>query len=305
MSCSQHVTIFEGPDGGGKSTAAKAYAKQTGARYVHFPALPRVTNGLARMYVEAMLPALLGYQAVVLDRCWLSETPYGEVHREGRDRLTQAGRRMLERLALRCGAVVVKCQPDWDLVLSSFRRRKGQEMLKSEQHLKEVFDLYTTMPSELPIVRYDFDGHSTQYVDQAVRDQRVGLHPTALASAGNFNGRVVLVGEGFAERKDLDPWYQWPFASFNSEGCSKWLTDLLDKADIRERDLCWANADQELDLLELAPEQQVIALGQVAGQELYRRKQRAIVVDHPQYHKRFKSSVTYPLIQHIYDTLPE
>jgi hypothetical protein len=122
-----------------------------------------------------------------------------------------------------------------------------------------------------------------------------------LASAGNFNAPVVLVGEGFAERKDLDPWYQWPFASFNSEGCSKWLTDTLDKADVRERDLCWVNADQELDLLELAPEQQVLALGVLASAELYKRRIRHVAIDHPQYHKRFKSSHPYPLIQHIYN----
>jgi polyphosphate kinase 2 (PPK2 family) len=111
---SKVLTIFEGPDGSGKTTAAREYAEQTGARYVHFPALPRVKHGLGRMYVEAMLPALLGYHDVVFDRCWLSETPYGEAFREGQDRLTQADRRMLERLALRCGAVVVKCLPEWD-----------------------------------------------------------------------------------------------------------------------------------------------------------------------------------------------
>ena len=63
----RRLTIFEGPDGSGKSTAAQAYAEATKAKYVHFPALPQVDKSLGRIYVEAMLPALLGYQDVVFD----------------------------------------------------------------------------------------------------------------------------------------------------------------------------------------------------------------------------------------------
>lgn len=302
---SKHITIFEGPDGGGKSTAAMKFAESTGARYVHFGPLPRVTEGLARIYVEAMLPALLGYQPVVMDRCWLSETPYGEVFREGRDRLTQASRRMLERLALRCGAVVVKCQPDWDLVLSSFRRRKGQEMLKTEVQLQRVYDLYTTTPSELPIVPYDFDGHTFMHVVNLVNAARSSCHPLALASAGNWDSDIVLVGEDFAERKNQDAWYQWPFASFSGEGCSKWLTDELNRAGIREHQLLWVNADQPLDLLPTGENLTVIALGRLAYEACYKAKLKAVQVEHPQYHKRFKSGNTYPLIQRIYDATPE
>ena len=85
MKTSKKLTIFEGCDGSGKTTAAREFAEQTGAKYVHFHNLPRIKKGLGRMYVEAMLPALLGYQEVVFDRSWLSETPYGEAFREGRD----------------------------------------------------------------------------------------------------------------------------------------------------------------------------------------------------------------------------
>src|SRR5882757_4772670 len=101
------LTIFEGPDGSGKTTAAKAFAAEMGARYVHLPQFKRVTTGLPRMYLEAMLPALLGYQDVVMDRCWLSEVPYGRVFRDGADRVGEISRHMLERVALRAGALVV------------------------------------------------------------------------------------------------------------------------------------------------------------------------------------------------------
>jgi hypothetical protein len=298
---SKHVTIFEGPDGAGKSTIAKEYAAQTGARYVHLPALPRVNQSLARLYVEAVVPALLGYQPVVLDRCWLSETPYGEVHREGRDRLNNASRRMLERLVLRCGAVVVRCLPPLEVCLTNFRARKGQELLKSDQALTAVWGIYSAMQTELPMVTYDYTGDSPEGLYQAVELRRAACHPLDLQSAGQWEAQVVVVGEGFAERKEWDAWYQWPFGSFSGEGCSKWLTEELNRAAIRESDLMWVNADQPLDLLELAPHQQVIALGQVASAACYANKLRAQVIEHPQYWKRFKANQTYPLIQRIYD----
>lgn len=298
---SKSLTIFEGPDGAGKSTLAKQYADQIGARYVHFAALPRINQSLARIYVEAMVPALLGYQDVVLDRSWLSETPYGEVHREGRDRLSNAGRRMLERLSLRCGGVVVRCLPPVETCLGNFRSRKGQEMLKSEAALTAVWQLYSTMVTELPMVTWDYTGDSAEQLYKTVEQRRADRHPLELQSAGQWDAPVVLVGEGFAERKEWDAWYQWPFGSFSGEGCSKWLTEELNRAQIREDQLLWVNADQPLDLLELSHEPQVIALGQVAASACYAHKLRAKVVDHPQYWKRFKASQTYPLIQHIYN----
>ena len=81
---SKKLTIFEGVDGSGKTVAAKRYADEICARYIHFGPFTRVTDGLARMYAEAMLLAVIGYQNVVFDRSWLSEGPYGLVMRGGR-----------------------------------------------------------------------------------------------------------------------------------------------------------------------------------------------------------------------------
>lgn len=298
MRTSAKLTIFEGPDGGGKSTAAQAYAEQTGARYVHFSALPRVNRGLGRIYVEAMLPALLGYQDVVFDRCWLSEMPYGVAFREGKDRLTNASRRMLERLAMRCGAVVVRCQPEFDVVKSNYLSRKHMEMLDNEGQLKMVYDLYTEQPTDLPEVIYDYTAEpkfSTYHLEKS----RMAQHPLSLASAGNWSGRYVLVGEGFAERKDTDAFYQWPFASFSGEGCSQWLTEKLDLIEVGENDLLWVNADQDLEFLyDLSPEK-IIAMGSQAYEKLYKLKIMATTVPHPQSWKRFNNGQRYPLLDII------
>lgn len=296
---SKRLTIFEGPDGGGKSTAAQAYAEATGAKYVHFSALPRVNHGLARMYVEAMLPALLGYQDVVFDRCWLSEVPYGIAFREGKDRLTNASRRMLERLAMRCGAVVVKCQPCWDAVRLCYMSRRHLEMLENEHQLKTVYDLYAETQTDLPMLDYDYtkgDLFEDAKLALLIDGLRMRQHPLDLASAGNWDARTVLVGEAFAERKDQDPLYQWPFASFSNEGCSQWVTNQLDSVEVGENELLWLNADQNLEVLyDLKPER-IVALGAKAYEQLYRLKIAAASAPHPQAFKRFSSGKRYPLL---------
>jgi hypothetical protein len=296
---SRRLTIFEGPDGSGKTTAAKRYADFTGARYVHFSALPRVNTGLARMYVEAMLPAVLGYQDVVFDRSWLSEMPYGMAFREGRDRLNSAQRRMLERLALRCGAVVVACDPGWERIEASFIARRGQEMLKSVGQLREVYDLYSSQNTDLPSVTLNYTVADIDRIKpvEDIESARTPLHPLRLASAGNWSGKYILVGDSFAERKDQDVFYQWPFASFSNEGCSQWLANQLEKVEVTEQDLFWVNADQDLSLLPRLLGAKVIALGGVASKALAAAGLEHCMVSHPQWWKRFSSNSQYELIR--------
>lgn len=293
---SRKLTIFEGPDGSGKSTAARQFAAYTGARYVHFAAMPRVTAGLARMYVEAMLPALLGYQDVVFDRSWLSENPYGVAFREGQDRLGDGTRRMLERLALRCGAVMVRCNPGWDAVLKSYLSRKHIEMLDNDGQLRQVFELYENEHTDLPEVKFDYTVGYGQLNDTAIESARTECHPLNVASAGNWGANILIVGESFAERKDADPFYQWPFASFAHAGCSQWLTRQLDLVDCSEADLLWVNADQDLSFLYDLKPGRVIALGDAAYRQLYKLKIAAESVPHPQTWKRFNNRQRYPLL---------
>lgn len=305
MQTSKRLSIFEGPDGSGKSTAAKRYAETTGAKYVHFPALSGITSGLARMYVEAMLPAVLGYQDVVLDRCWLSEGPYGAVFREGQDRLGGATVRMLERLALRCKTALIMCNPGLEAVMASFKRRKGAEMLANTSQLCEVYQLYTQVVSALPRTDFDFNKDSIIDVLQDRLFPTSTPHPLAWQTAGSYYAKTIVVGEGFAARKNQDPWYQWPFASFSDLGCSQWLTDQLTRG---EEHYFWINADQDLSLIkekfwttdkgydEGARAHRVIALGSVATDRLRETCGDAIHViklPHPQYHKRFSTKYVY------------
>jgi len=298
---SKNITIFEGPDGSGKSTAAKKFAKLTNAKYVHFPALPRVNNGLARMYVEAMLPAILGYQDVVLDRCWLSELVYGIAFRNGRDRLTDTSCRMLERLAMRCGAVVVWCDPGWPDVERTFLSRKEDEMLDNTGQLKFVYEHYQEKLTYLPYLTYAYNSRDIEGAgfQEEVKSLRMECHDLNFNTAGNLDAKIILVGEKFPERKDHDPWYQWPYASFDKLGTSQWLAGQIDSCSCSEAELLWLNSDMNLEIIHGLKPQEVIALGSIAQSELYKHKINSVCVASPSHHRMLHSSEHYSLLDYL------
>lgn len=302
---SRTVTIFEGPDGGGKTTAAREFAHVTGAAYVHFSNLPAIGSGLARCYVEAMLPALLGYQDVVLDRCWLSEQPYGEVFRGGELRFSRATCRMLDRLALRCGAVVVLCLPGEEVAVANFNKRRAAEMLTAEQQLRDVYHLYAAGGlTDLQVLLYNYTHHDVKpHEGTLIKQLRTQLHPLGVRSAGNLDAKVVLVGESFAHHKPDDSYYQWPFSSFSGVGCSQWLTQQLMGANISEQELLWVNADQLNKHSRFGVNQRVAALGTAAHKTLCQLGLDDVMVEHPQFWKRFHANEHYRLVETIKELL--
>lgn len=292
------LTIFEGPDGAGKTTAAKQFVKDTGAMYVHFPALPLVSTGLARMYVEAMIPALLGHQDVVFDRCWLSELPYATVFREGQNRINLASVRMLERLAMRCETVVVKCLPKLSTVVNNFNSRREEELLDSVGQLTDIYYMYERLNTDLPMTVFNYEddriGRSKLDYD-LLNSMRTHPHFLGVRSAGNIKAKIILVGDKFGRHKNEDAFYQWPFGSFSRAGCSQWLTMKLQLAKISERELCWVNSDDNLSLINWSNYKGIFALGNSAKLILNELDVESSVVNHPQHHKRFGLTAPYPL----------
>lgn len=298
MNLTKPITIFEGPDGAGKTTTAKRYAQLMGARYVHLPSFQGLDD-ISHLYLEAMLPALMGYQAVVLDRSWLSEKPYGTVLRGGVDRVGVPGRRMLERAAFRCGAVVVKCLPSWDVVNANHSARLGVELVKRSVDLNTVYHLYNgSFTTSLPVAVYDYTTTDEHELFR-LASLRSRCHNRDVLSAGNLQAPVVLVGESFARHKPGDALYQLPFVSFGRQGCSWWLAEQLEAAGIDEQHLLWLNADQDLSIIHELPGRRVYALGKAAEEALYREKITATAVEHPMFHKRFRHDHPYPLIDFI------
>lgn len=309
MTISCELTIFEGPDGGGKSTAAKAYAEATNARYVHFPSLPRVTwRGLPRMYLEAMLPALHGYHNVVFDRSWLSEHPYGSVFRPNQTlRVDTAAQRILERVVMRCKARVVYCLPGLHACMETFRSRRGEEMLEREEQLEAVYRAYDAQvdysQTHLPFCVFDRTKHNYDLYTPSESHEScrfsdgpsTAAHDLRIPTVGNRLAKVCLVGENFSERGDHDLWQQYPFTPL-AAGSSHWLSYYLEASKVRENEICWANADFDLQLLDASiSANHYIAFGAVAAKALDNACLNYSVVRDPKQQMREKTYDQYNL----------
>ena len=247
------------------------------------------------------MPAVLGYQDVVLDRCWLSEQPYGTVYRNGSDRIGAVSRRMLERLALRCGALVVRCDPGEEVCAQNWRARKGlgTKDWEREEGVKEVNRRYRSghLKTDLLVIDYDYTHQREFHAPEVLDSFRAERHPLDDHSAGNWNAKVCLVGEAFAEPKDGDPFYQWPFASFSGAGCSRWLTEQLEIGGVREDQLLWVNADMiESGSTDVPSVEHLVALGGAAADLLDEGEYVYHHVAHPQHAKRFNHDQPYELV---------
>ena len=260
------LTIFEGPDGGGKSTFAKKFAERYNARYVHFGSMLGVHN-LSRMYVEAMLPALLGYQDVVFDRSWLSEEPYAIAYRNGHKRLIPSQIRLLERLAMKCGAVVVRCQPEWEVVKHNFINADREEYLDNVDQLRVVYNLYVDQKTDLPSVVYDYTmndspAHNISFMDM-LQDYRMPLHPVDGYTAGNIKAKIALVVSK-DNHYDGGNFYQWP-------GCHHINTAIVG-SDTHEYDLLWLGVNDVHHIYDLHGDTRVIPVGNEACEAVYKAK---------------------------------
>lgn len=263
---SARITIFEGPDGAGKTTLAKAYAKATGAKYLHFDALRGIRHGAALMrhYADSMMPAVLGHQDIVMDRCWLSEEPYAEAYHKEPGRLDSYYTRRLERLAMRCGAVVVLCLPPLDIVVDGFVARQSEEMMDNTDQISQVYHSYHhNMTTHLPCVSYDFTGRQgNKRVDAAYLEEFRHLrHPIDQGTAGNLNASILLAEGPPSAHRDWDHHYRWP-------GASRLLAVHLDEFMITEDELMWASATADDRILIPYLNRHTIALGQEAHNQL-------------------------------------
>lgn len=304
------ILIFEGPDCSGKSILAREAAKLLRARYVHHGPYPNVKKGASRLFIDAAMPALLGYQDVVMDRSWLSEHIYGTVFRNGVDRIGPENKRMIERIMMRCATTVIRCDPGWEAVSSKWTARKElnsqSEYLDKLSQLSLVYKLYSVLETSLPLVTYNYNVHKGFGISDYNQMPQTTPHNVNIETAGSRGAGIMIVGESYAPLTDSDHPYQKPFTAFSGAGCSRWLTAQLIEAGVEEEELFWCNADHlELGLLEWqwhpgtrSPRRKtkIIALGVVAASRCRELGLKDVItVPHPQAHKRFNFNDTYPL----------
>ena len=296
MDYCRQLIILEGPDGAGKTTLAKILTEVLGAHYVHFGPLPKVRYGLARLYVEAMLRALWGDTPVVMDRCWLSEPIYGQVFRQNEDRVGLK-RRLLERLAMRCEVLVIQCTTNNAVMETNFLSGRPEYLANVEQH-RQVVNLYTKMTTSLPVLKYDYQHDFTGSWHESIK--MMSPHRITIRSAGNITSRVLLVGDRFTDIVDDVPLYQWPFGSLRNNGCSLWLANKLEKANIPENSLCWINQNDDLETFFTAHKfDHIFALGEMADNRLNELGIIHWTEHHPQWQMRFNSHEEYGLISKL------
>jgi thymidylate kinase len=241
------IIILEGPDGGGKTTLAESLRQYLqGDRMTHVvkhgPYKGVGTEDLCRIYFRAMTQALTYDDHVIMDRSWLSEPIYGEVYRNGANRVDMPRRRMLERVALSRGAVVVHCQPDLEVCMETFKSRLDVEYLDNTAQLTAVYHGYESLGLHtcLPVLHYDY-----KY------DTLEKLLPRLVSSSSqnNFSGGGAFKVGNILMLCDKGPRTNVrasaavvPFINFlDNDGPSRMLAEALEREGIAEDKLYWVN----------------------------------------------------------------
>lgn len=236
------LTIFEGPDGAGKTTMAKKYAIDTGAAYFHFDAMRGQSRAVLRTYVECMQTAIMGLRPVVMDRSWLSEVPYGRVFWNN-VRFGMPNERQISRLAMTCGGVVVKCMPPFETCLEHFSSGRD-ELMDNKSQLRSVYEFYKNQGEILPTVHYDYtEEPNIGPLIEKINAARMTLHGRGEFSAGNLDSDLLVhlgeLNQTTYYKTDFDPYFTWPTAGFKPHTPYYELSQHLESAKFDERKCCW------------------------------------------------------------------
>jgi thymidylate kinase len=305
------IIILEGPDGAGKSTLVKQLAQHFGDEMVHtihhgpYPNMP--PEALCKTFFRSMTPALTFNDTVIMDRSWLSEPIYGAIYRNGDIRVDLPRRRMLERVALSRGGVVIHCQPSFEACANAFMARKDEEYLDDLTQLRQVYDEYETLGlrTELPIVHYDYETDSFDEVLTGIRSKSI---QNGAGGGGCFKEGVILMLCDKGPRANIRPSAAVvPFINFlDDDGPSRMLAMTFEKEGISENDIYWINT-QSHDGRPTNPEfirrlrpRQIFALGNNAYTWAYQNGVRAIKLPPPLYHMQNYPNQPYHILEADY-----
>jgi thymidylate kinase len=241
------IIILEGPDGAGKTTLAETLRQRLQSDHMtqivkHGPYTNLVAEELCKIYFRSMTQALTYNDHVIMDRSWLSEPVYGSVYRGGANRVDMPRKRMLERVALARGAVVVQCQPSFDLCATTFASRSEDEYLDTIKQLRQVYDEYETLKlhTDLPVVHYDY-----QYdeVDDLMEKINTASTKNGSDGGGTFKeGNYLMLCDRGPRTNVRHGAAVVPFINFlDNDGPSRMLAETLDREGIPESQCYWVN----------------------------------------------------------------
>jgi thymidylate kinase len=282
------IIILDGADCAGKTTLAKWFIQNCGARYLHLKLYKDLFMHQVASYRLAERWASRG-ELVIIDRHWISELAYGDCLRHGVQNPISV--RFLDRLFLRSAALTILCVPaDSKKHLAYFKENKERrnEMF-DEVAVGKVIDYYQWLVGNQE--EANFSHHVTDYaavlrrslrhrpdfmvydfekdgqdlnacgtfmlaqLARARKEQYIGGldEGTPNFCGHTFMAKSLLVGEMASGDKIL-----YPFSSRDSVlSSSLWLNRALDVLDVSEHELCWVNAlDRRLSQKETSIELQ-------------------------------------------------
>lgn len=241
------IVILEGADGGGKTTLAETLRQRLQKEKMthvvkHGPYKGMNTEDLCRTYFRGITQALTYDDHVIMDRSWLSEPIYGNVYRNGENRIDMPRRRMLERAALARGVVVIHCQPDFEVCMQTFKSRIADEYLDNIKQLEQVYEGYSTLPMDtsLPVITYDYTKDDIEELFIKLATKSI----TNKSSGGGAfaEGNTLMLCDKGPRTNVRSTAAVVPFINFlDNDGPSRMLAETLERENVPETSLYWVN----------------------------------------------------------------
>lgn len=315
------IICLEGPDTGGKSTAAKhllleAQRQKLRTRYVH-----QVKRRNVWAYHYRLLHLLDRWSStgdfVVVDRWWPSESAYGRAYRGGSKMKFSA--RGLDRVAIHLGVTYVKCLPPLEVCVDAHRTLRphrhdeldgvrrvwgyyndwGSSLLPSDT-LDYMDHCSTRSGTRSDILDYDrtkYDAleeltwkifHDTESTSQMEYWPHVCLGGPIGPPPGK---RALFLGERLNPQKLPRRGHGWPFV--DNDHSSEYLSEALTIAGLYEKDFGWINALDagSEDLLEHMSSEwsstPIVAMGGIAQGRARRDFKNVRSLPHPSWARRW------------------
>jgi thymidylate kinase len=304
------IVILEGPDGAGKTTLAETlrqrFSLNKGMVHIvkHGPYTGVEPEQLCRIYFRAMSQALTYDDTVIMDRSWISEPIYGEVYRNGANRIDTARKRMLERAALSRGAVVIHCQPDFETCAETFEKRPNEEYLDDISQLEEVYNEYESLPliTSLPTVHYDY---TRDTVDELLHKvETVSIKNKASGGGAFKQGNILMLCDKGPRTNLRASAVVIPFINFlDNDGPSRMLAESFEYEGVTEKELYWINTQTyqgtptEPDFIKELKPSKIFALGNNAYTWALNNNVKAIKLPPPLHHMQNYADQPYLIME--------
>lgn len=150
------LIILEGPDGAGKTTLAEKIAKSSKYMLLH-RSKPKTEEEKQNMMAE-YLQVIRSGKNMIFDRCWYSEMVYGRIMRDD-SCITYPEMYELERLLLKCGAILIYCTDKPETLWKRCGDR-GEDYIKDYKKFLDIckaYDELMKVPHLIPVVKYAYE----------------------------------------------------------------------------------------------------------------------------------------------------